>query len=221
MTKLLSGISLDLPKDGDKRKPFKFTEPNDSREGARGRARSGSHFGDALILTPDHCSLPRAVQNFPTKYKYVALFPSNGESPLTKPEAVDVETEASRRAAKTYERAREVREKVVQAMKRGDLSSEPEVELERRGGDAAAAAGSKRLRFDFDGDGPDDDSDGDVATTSVPKPAKKSKHNSADKKSKSDAKSKSKSKESEPPAAAAAAGVQGDDFFASDDDDDE
>ncbi|CAO1621831.1 unnamed protein product [Parajaminaea phylloscopi] len=77
------------------------------------------------------------VLTFPTSLKYVALFPSSGDSPFTKPSEVGQETETSRRHKATYEQAMSVRDRVRAAMASGDLSSEPEVELER-GGDRSS-----------------------------------------------------------------------------------
>lgn len=103
-----------------------------------------------------------------------------------------VETEASRRAAKTYEQAQEVRTKVIQAMEKGELSSEPEVDLEKRG-----EAGGKRSKLDFDEEENDEDD------------AKKSKSSSS--KIKKAKKSAKKSQDSP------ATGIEGDDFFAQSD----
>ncbi|CAO1629817.1 unnamed protein product [Sympodiomycopsis kandeliae] len=145
------------------------------------------------------------VLNFPTKYKYVALFPSNGESPFTAPDSVAEETETSRRAAKTHDQAQEVRRKVIEAMERGDLSTEPEEELEQRDGT------TKRIRLDLEHADENDRADSQEAVVpaaaTTDKKSKKSK--TADKKSK-----KSSSKES---AKITGGGVQDDDFFASDD----
>lgn len=70
------------------------------------------------------------AQTFPASLKYVALFPTNGESPFTKPAEMREETERSRRAKATYQQAVSVRERVRAAMASGELSKEPEVLLE-------------------------------------------------------------------------------------------
>ncbi|PWN30509.1 hypothetical protein BDZ90DRAFT_229524 [Jaminaea rosea] len=130
------------------------------------------------------------VLNFPPSLKYVALFPSSGESPLIKPAQPAEETDVSRRAKQAYERAMDVRKKIIAAMERGELSTEPEVELDRRAGDEAPA---KRARLDLDSD------------------RKKSQ-------SGRQATKKANKAEEEEEKSDAGGGIDGDDFFASDSD---
>lgn len=150
---------------------------------------------------------PCSPQNFPPSLKYVALFPSSGESPLTKPvEPAEGETDVSRRAKQAYERAVAVREKIVAAMESGELSKEPEVELEKKaqqqGEEGAAGAAKRRVRLELDEGAGEEKKK--KKSKSASKAASKAKGGRAD---------DQEDEESE-----AGGGIQGDDFFASDDD---
>ncbi|PWN34849.1 uncharacterized protein FA14DRAFT_160276 [Meira miltonrushii] len=67
------------------------------------------------------------VLHFPMSQKYVALYPSQGPSPLAEEdEKEDEESKKSRHSM------RKVKQQIVEAMEKGELSQEPEVELENR-----------------------------------------------------------------------------------------
>ncbi|PWN23811.1 hypothetical protein BCV69DRAFT_254515 [Microstroma glucosiphilum] len=89
------------------------------------------------------------VLHYPTAVKYVALFPSSGESPLVKPAEGAPDSEQSRRARQTHESAMAVRQKVEAGMNDGSLSQEPEMELERRASEETSNSVTKRLRLDM------------------------------------------------------------------------
>lgn len=59
--------------------------------------------------------------------KYVALFPNTGPSPLNE-QGVDDDDESN----DSQERMRRVRAQIIEAMGKGELSAEPEIELQSR-----------------------------------------------------------------------------------------
>lgn len=75
-------------------------------------------------------------QHFPMAQKYVALFPNNGPSPLSKEGNEKTHDESS----SSY-RAQHVQKDIVLAMEKGELSNEPEIELsQRKASDAGTAS---------------------------------------------------------------------------------
>lgn len=75
------------------------------------------------------------VLHFPMSQKYVALYPSQGPSPLA--EEDDKEDEETKNAR---QRMRQVKQQILEAMEKGELSQEPEVELENRSKDEGGSA---------------------------------------------------------------------------------
>lgn len=79
------------------------------------------------------------VLHFPMTQKYVALFPNSGPSPLDDQGAEDnEESKDSRR------RMQLVRTQITEAMGKGEISGEPEIELQNRGQNDNSTGQSKR-----------------------------------------------------------------------------
>lgn len=75
------------------------------------------------------------VLHFPMSQKYVALYPNQGPSPLAEEdEKEDDESKKSR------QRMRKVKAQIVEAMEKGELGQEPEIELEDRANEEGSKA---------------------------------------------------------------------------------
>ena len=81
------------------------------------------------------------VLHFPMSQKYVALYPNQGPSPLT-----EEEKEEDEESKKSRQRMRQIKQQIVEAMEKGELGQEPEVELENRSKDEGSSAPLKRQK---------------------------------------------------------------------------
>lgn len=86
------------------------------------------------------------VLHYPMTQKYVGLFPNQGPSSMSQEEA-----ETERETSNSKEQSLKIKERIRQSMEKGELSNEPEVELEAKSREDQEPIQRKRLLWGEEG----------------------------------------------------------------------